>query len=57
MISWILVVWMCSAPGNCIWQLAGGGFPSENDCLEAAFKLNRYAECIKMTVPTPGSPR
>lgn len=56
MTSWLLIVWMCAGPGQCHWQIAGE-LHSEESCIEQAVKLNRYAECIKMTVPAPGNPR
>jgi hypothetical protein len=57
MTSWLLIAWLCTAPGQCQWEIVGRGFQVEADCLQAAFAISRHAECVTLTVPIPGRPR
>ena len=56
MTSWLLIAWLCVSPGQCNWQIVGE-FKAVEACERVSSTLSRYAECVKMTVPMPGSPR
>jgi hypothetical protein len=56
MTYWLLVVWICAGPGQCVWELRGQ-YPTPEACDTAARTQNRFADCLKAIVPVPGTPR
>lgn len=55
LVSWLLIGWMCNGPGDCQWEIVGR-YPTSAECEAKNGTLKRYAVCIEMTVPAPGSP-
>jgi hypothetical protein len=51
----LLLVWICAAPGSCAWELRGQ-YRTLNECDNDLHLQVRYGECVQMVVPVPGTP-
>lgn len=54
LVAYVLLAWMC--PSSCQWVMIGQ-FSTREACNTVKDGLARYAECVEMKVPAPGSPR
>jgi hypothetical protein len=51
----LLLVWICAAPGSCAWELRGQ-YRTFSECDNDLRLQVRYGECVQMVVPVPGTP-